>query len=485
MIHTYIPRSINRQIFLITAFFIVFLPRTVTADMVVPNPVVTPIPQDAGIKQHAFVASPLDLSAYGYGEQEFTVAGTANTYNRDGQWRSDGKWGIKVARADRPYTTRILVRRPLDPAKFNGIVVVEWMNNTAFMDVDVIWGQSHHALMREGFAWVGVSAQAFGVTVLKNWDRERYGSLRHGNDGVSYDIFSQVGQAVRSQSDLILGGLPVTGVMGAGESQSAIRLTTYVNAFQAAAKEVYDGILLYSRFPLSAPLKSGITLLAPQKVYIRDDNALKVLQLETEQDVFFFMFRLARQDDTDNLRTWEVAGASHYDDHGVSNLFPQYRRDWPQLASVELVCRNSPSKIPSYLIVNSALVWLSKWMTTGEAPPQSPRIDYVSGRVVRDEFGNALGGIRLPQMEVPTAMHNYNNFGRVTGGGNWLVNLFACPFLGNTVPFDQATLQELYPSHDDYVTKFTAAADAARDAGFLLPADRDDVVAEAQAAAVP
>lgn len=451
----------------------------------VPDASVSMIADDAGANQRPFVSAILDLSAFDYVEEEFQISGTGNTYSKDGRWRSDGKWNKKISRADLPYSTRMLVRRPADPAKFNGIVIVEWFNNTAFMDVDVIWAQSHDELLREGYAWVGVSAQYFGVTALKAWDKARYGDLHLNTDGLSYDVFSQVGRAVRQQSDLVLGGLTVQGVIGAGESQSAIRLTTYVNAFQAEAAQVYDGVLLYSRFALAAPLKNGISMLAPSKVFIRDDNALKVLQFETEQDVFMFLFRLARQDDNEYLRTWELPGASHYDDYGVSNLLPQYQRDFPALSSIQLVCRNSLNKVPQHYVVNAALSHMAKWVTTGEAPPVSPRIEYRNWQVVRDVNGNAMGGIRLPELEAPTATHNYANYGSVGSGGNLLVNSFACPFLGNTVPFDQARLEALYPSHDDYVMKFTAAADAALRDGFLLQADYDEAVAGAQNADIP
>lgn len=478
---------INTAVRAVSLFFLsisFFLAPSSNAYAVVADPVVTPIAYDAGSIGHPFVAAILNLAEVGYVENEFKLSGIANTYKRSGRWRSDGKWAVGVSRADVPYATRMLVRRPSDPAKFNGIVIIEWLNNTAFMDVDVIWGQSHDALIREGYAWVGLSAQAFGVTALKAWDRQRYGELSVRSDGLSYDIFSQAAKAVRNQSELVLGGLSVQGVIGAGESQSAIRLTTYVNAFQAPATEVYDGIFLYSRFALAAPLRNGITILSPSRVYIRSDNALKVLQFETEQDVFMFLFRLARQDDTEFLRTWELAGASHYDDYGVGNLLPQYQRDLPQLASIELTCKNALNKIPQHYVVNAALASLSKWITTGEAPPPSPRIEYVDGKVVRDSDGNAVGGIRLPEMEAATATHNYNNFGNLRGA-NWFVNAFACPFLGNTVPFDKATLASHYIDHQDYVTKFTAAADAALNAGFLLQPDYAEAVAKAQAADVP
>ena len=56
---------------------------------------------------------------------------------------------------------------------------------------------------------------------------------------------------------------------------------------------------------------------------------------------------------------------------------------------------------------------------------------------------------------------------------------------GNTTPFTASKLLELYPTHDDYVTKFTAAADEALAKGYLVQADRDEVVKEATAAPIP
>jgi hypothetical protein len=60
-----------------------------------------------------------------------------------------------------------------------------------------------------------------------------------------------------------------------------------------------------------------------------------------------------------------------------------------------------------------------------------------------------------------------------------------CLLSGFFTPLSDSTLSRLYPTHASYVSKFTAAADAAVAAGFLTPADRDAAVAAAQAAAIP
>ena len=68
------------------------------------------------------------------------------------------------------------------------------------------WIAGHDELVRDGFAWVGVSAQQVGVDALKAADPSRYGSLSHPGDSYSYDIFSQAGQAVWDDSAQLLGG---------------------------------------------------------------------------------------------------------------------------------------------------------------------------------------------------------------------------------------------------------------------------------------
>ena len=54
----------------------------------------------------------------------------------------------------------------------------------------------------------------------------------------------------------VLGSLQPTRVIAIGESQSAVFLTTYVNAIDPLAK-VYDGFLIHSRFGNAASLEDA------------------------------------------------------------------------------------------------------------------------------------------------------------------------------------------------------------------------------------
>src|SRR5262245_61390013 len=134
-----------------------------------PLPTVTEIPPGSGRHGHPYDAVPetpiipgapfIDLAARGYVEREFKMAGGATVYRKRGVWGSNGRWSVTVSQTGVPYTTRLLVRYPTDPAKFNGTVVFEWLNITTGGDQDPVWSLTYEELLREGFAYVGVSPQ--------------------------------------------------------------------------------------------------------------------------------------------------------------------------------------------------------------------------------------------------------------------------------------------------------------------------------------
>ena len=146
-----------------------------------------------------------DVADLGYVAEEFFVSGTADAYAAVGELGPDGRWSAaRSARAD--YTTRIVVLRPSDAAAFNGTLLVEWLNVSGGIDAPALWFMAHREMIREGYAYVAVSAQRVGVEggaslgfdmSLKTQDPGRYSSLRHPREGFSYDIFSQVGRLAR------------------------------------------------------------------------------------------------------------------------------------------------------------------------------------------------------------------------------------------------------------------------------------------------
>jgi hypothetical protein len=433
-------------------------------------------------KPFAFAA--VDLGANGYSEKEFFFEGDVSAYSLLGQMSIDGKWTLAPA-TKAYFKSRMLVRRPMDAAKFNGTVIVEWFNVSGGADADPGFIYNAEELIREGYAWVGVSAQAQGVVgggfaipiqglvPLVQYDRERYTSLSHPGDAYSFDIFTRAAQIVRGAGGVdVLEGLSPKRLIGYGESQSAGRLVSYVNGVHPLV-DVFDGFFIHSRGSSGPSFASDATVgpgLSGDPVHIRDDIDVPVFQFQTETDVFALGFLSARQDDFDKLRTWEVAGTSHIDAYSLS-------LDKSGLAD-SLGCEQ-PNDGPQHYVVRAALHGLDRWVRDGTAPAKSDRLMSNSdGTPLTDQHGNTHGGVRTPDVEVPTS--TLSGLPAASGGLN-----FVCSLFGHTEPFTPQKLMQLYPLHEGYVSKVRIAARATREAGFTLVPEEQAMVAKAEAARVP
>ncbi len=420
-----------------------------------------PVTVEPGDPSHDFIfsTSPMDLEGQGYIEEEFFIEGTANRYTRPGLETAD------IVDGGHPYKTRFVVRRPTDPGRFNGTVVIEWNNVTAGRDLDIDWFQMGEHFMRGGYAWIGLSAQRVGVDHLRGWSPTRYGSLdvtaggTIDNDALSYDILSAVAAVVRNPGDAdVLGGLEVERLFATGHSQSAGRLASYLNNVHPR-DPVFDAVVVHGG--------GG---------RIRDDQAVKVWKLMAETD----MRRRTgnRQPDTDTFRQWEVAGSSHVDvffGQESSKVAALSDGRDPATAQLrDLSCeRPVYSRVPFRHVMHAAFDQLVRWVDDGTSPATAPSIEAApSGSATvfaRDEHGNARGGIRLAAHAVPTA----TNTGINSGSG-------FCGLYGSHEPFDADTLAALYPSHADYVAAVRAVVAENLAAGYIVEHDAEATIREAE-----
>jgi hypothetical protein len=395
----------------------------------VPDPKVEAIAADAG-KGYPFGRFK-DIAKFDYVEEEFFFSGTTPA----------------------SYTSRILVRRPKDPAKFSGTVFAEWLNVSGQIDFATEWTYSREYFMRAGHVHVSVSAQQVGADALKNTcDSERYARISHPGDTYANAIFSQAGAAVRLQTKLVLGDcMPVHAVIAIGQSQSAMRLADYINNAQANDK-VYDGIVPHS----GAEPTSNNT---PVPVFI--------VTTLTEGNMSLTPAK--------NLAKWVLAGATHSDVYETTRGL-EVAADIGMDATPQK-CTYPGNTYPSWRVYNAVWDWMHRWVRKGEKPPEAPLL---TGK--NDEYGNTLGGVRLPEIDVPTATYSTANSAADPFD---MVSAMACVFMGAATPFTEQQLLQLYPTHDDYVNKYTAAADKALAAGYLLKPEYDDAIKEAKAAAIP
>ena len=433
-------------------------------------------PVTGGTRGHPFASlakrpSPVDLAAAGYTEGEYFLTGTARSFTPGGPLGADGRWTVHPA-GTAPYTTRMLVERPADPRRFNGTVVVEWLNVSAAAESPPDLAYAHRELLRDGYAWAGVSAQQLGVTGspygLKAWDPDRYGPLRHPGDSFSYDIFTQAGAALRHpRGARPLGGLRVRRLIADGESQSATRMTTYVNAF-ARRGTTYDAYLIHSRGAGAAPLSQAPQVPAepPATVFVRGDLRRPVLQFQTETELTALGYLPARQPDTARLRTWEAAGTSHIDTTTLADILLMQRRDLPGYPAP--VCDRPVNDGQERYAMGQAVRTLTRWAKGGPPPARAPRIRMSAGTITRDARGNALGGLRTPAVDAPLTS--------LTGDGNtppgW------CSLFGTTTPLPR----DLYPDRRAYLAKVTRAAVSAARHGYVDARDIPRILRESRAA---
>ena len=450
-------------------------------------------PVTGGSKGWAFGGPVADLAALGYRQEEYFLEGEAARYGpvpgtdlgRDGHWRVEP---VETT----PFTTRLVVVRPEDPADFNGTVIVLWNNVSA--GYENFGGGDSPEVFENGYAYVAVSAQRVGIhgqsdnpQGLRAWDPQRYGSLSIPSDDYSFDIFTQAADLVapdRQRGTLdLMGGLDVRRLIAQGASQSAARLASYLNAVQPITRR-FDAFFLLMYFGGGTPLEVGDAVMTvprdaavaasapriPEGLHLlRDDLGVPVMVVNTECEATSCYG--VRQPDSDRFRYWEVAGASHVALPAMASSSPRMERDFGFAIPLDDESMQRINQVSVAPVVDAALHHLQAWLVDGTPPPVQPRIDFEGDppRVVRDDNGIAQGGIRLPQVEVPLA-HN--------SAIQQSPDVFS-RLVGFHEAFPVEKVRALYGDRDTYLDRYAKATRAAETAAVILPRDVDPLLAEA------
>jgi len=479
---------------------------------------------------------PIDLSKYDYVEEEYFATGGAHVYDwvpssdfdlvvLDPESRDWVAYEKRALIKPTPYTTRIVVRRPENMQLSSGRVVVEIINMTADYDWTAIWGALWEQVIKQGDVYVGITSKPNVFRSMARFDERRYGHLSMPNplppgeqacgsfdemdydpnlsklseNGLAWDIFTQIGALLKSDSASNPLGRAADRLYLAGESQSANYLTRYFRWFHQRAKlpdgkPVYDGYLAEAGGTSTANMR-GLNQCAVETNPLAADDTqreipgrgvpLMVVHSEWDfplskwppNDFPLSSRRPNANSETDKFMMWELAGASHgwtwqYD---YSDAAPEDVRA-AGLEPYEFVCSPKQPEINLYMIEKAAYVLLDRWVTTGVAPP---RADYIQTdtpgnpqQPSLDEYGNARGGLRMPEISVPIARYK----------GVYVPD----PDCKNAVlPFDQHTIDTLYPQSGDYLSQFEAATNALAQDGFLLPEDAEKLIEAAVRRSVP
>jgi hypothetical protein len=430
-------------------------------------------PQIPGFRTLAALPAP-------YVQEEFFASGTATVYTYEEQPRR----GVVLPRElGVPWKTRLIVRRPADPADANGSVVIEWWNSTAGFDAAPVWDASAEFFAREGWTYVGVTNSnvpiAFlqggcllgGVIPVANC-RQRYATLSLPENGQAYDALSQIAHALKQggASSPLPAAYPVERVFHTGQSQQGGSVITYASDFHFPANDGYFvQVAAFGRAINSGPVCGSAgappypactPALQGSDRFVRTDLPVPVIQALSETDVsigFGGVAEGSRQHDTRSYRYYEMAGTPHVGVHEGVDIVPG-------LLKLEDTCLhpiNSHADGPvfgSYLL-NAMWKNLERQVRDRVPPPQGKPISIVDGEIERDEFGNAVGGLRLPELDVPVASYlpsnvvDEENIPGILRPALPLLNLF-CNLAGSVFAFDAETLAELYPKPERFETSY-------------------------------
>jgi hypothetical protein len=437
-------------------------------------------------KPRAVITTEFDANSVGYTETEHFMSGTAHSFVPNEPLTPDGHWSVRKAADNAAYKTRIISYTP-SPEEFSGTVYVSWLNVSVGQDLAPDWLYAHNEAVRQGAAFVLVSAQKRGLDNAIATQPARYGSLSHPGDSFSYDIFSQAGRVLKDDPSQLIGNLKPTNLVAIGVSQSADRLNTYVNAVQPLEK-IYDGFFLWSKvskgpainrpaYPLSQAPQADVP--APSGTRVRTDQ-VPVLDFTTEWDAEALPENTVTQPDSALYRAWHVAGTGHAD--AYQNYWAEdtgsrrYVRDVAQGTFDAMInpVRTTPFGTCAvginvgvmHYTSEAALRTFDRWVRTGIAPASAPRFELVKtypeitlNEFAFDDNGVVRGGIRTPFVDAPIAV--------VTGRRG--ANTATCSAVGTTTPFTASKLSTLYPTHSSFVKKWTRSTEAAVDQGWILP----------------
>jgi hypothetical protein len=508
---------------------VVALSTTARAQSAIPLPAVAG-PVAVTTTSYPFLAAnrlqePVDLAKIGYVEEEFFVSGRANVYD----WAQDGTLSVKTPNA--PYTTRILVRRPANPAQFSGSVVVELIHAPSGNDFPEMFSWSGDYVFQHHDAYVGITMDPMSIKALQKFNAARYAPLSMANpnpteacaaggrgnaeaatsdseEGLKWDVITQVGALLKSNAPLrLLAGFNVQYLYMT--SQDAAQ-TTYINAIGphaklANGKPVYDGHVIKSGGRPARIRRCAQAPGAGDPRAVVKNAGVPVINVLQEGDVLGALTNRRADSDApgDQYRWYEVAGTAH-------SSPPPYRTAVPVAA--DLMALGPAAVVPHYVATaiapytleqplkdpercaNSEMVTeqpilmyifhgaydnLDQWVRKGTPAPKASRIETkdVGGKTVitMDDIGNNLGGIRSPYVDEPTRIY-HTGHGQGPGCGN---------NFGYSEPLNWARLDALYGGYKNYAAKVSASIDKLLKDRWVTASDAQRIRAELLAPPTP
>lgn len=439
------------------------------------------------------------LRQAGYVQEEYLLTGAANIYAEN----ADGS--LTVKQGDVPYTTRMVLIRPRDPRRFNGIVQLGFSHPQL---ASAQWGRIDAAVLRSGSAYALLaiggdegtrerSTPAWPVStplLFKWYDPARYAAFNWpSDDGIRWDVIGQAATKLRAGGpangpSAPLAGLKVRRIYMSGWSFLGSTIRSWINfGFHDRYRRADGGPLVdgYLIGISAASVGAGhVPLNSADPVRDRTKTQLKVIdspviELTSEMEAITNVHLTRTESDAvqGGYRIYELGGTSH----GDSGVAGQVRAASVQLAArrhpaVELpvTCSVADTDVPMRDIADAALANLDRWVSTGQPAPRASRMVVAAdGKdFARDAFGNPKGGVRAAQLDLPLVRYA-EPAAELCGGKIPRRNL-------RRLPADPALIAQAYPGgRAEYLARFRARLDELVRQGWLL---KPDAAAQARAA---
>jgi hypothetical protein len=414
------------------------------APIEIPDPIVASIPSvkpitGAGKVYNSSAAQwpGFDVEHFDYEINEYMISGTA-----------DGE----------PYTTRLVIRQPSDDSKFTGMVIAEAMHPAGAAHA---FEYNSVYIMDSGHITVEVVTQGFEQIAAFN--PARYGDISVGNNQVS-EILAQAGALIKSPQSPIA-DLNLRKMVLWGTSASSAILTRYLPSHQVYKlgnmENIYDGFM---------PTMNGSEI---QPVDV------PMIQVPTQHE--YRSVATAVQDGDaqgSQFRVYEFAAMAHLDSRHTRARYTQNDCEMPL------------SNFPIEAYTSVALHHLLQWVDKGIVPPRAQRVimdmyvDNDGSLMQLDEYGNAMGGIRNPYVDVPLAKYTMINTPKSSASGEGLGMMgteILCFLSGWETPISQADLVSKYGNTANYMREVESKLNEQEAAGWSLPVYHDLIMADARA----
>jgi hypothetical protein len=320
----------------------------------------------------AFNSSPAqwpgrDMNFYRYAADEYFVSGTAN--------------GM-------PYTTRVVVRRPTDNARFSGLVVAEPMH-----PIGAAHAFEYNSIYIMSSGHIGVEIVTNGSQQFAPFNMERYSRISV-LQGQNNEILAQVGALIKAPNGLLAGLSPRKTILWGTSASSGI-VVAYLPAHMVYRtpdmQRIYDGF---------QPTSNGGNI---------NPVDVPIVQVPTQHE---FANGATTRFDSDmpgqQFRVYQFPGMGHLDarvnGHGV-----RFNVD---------SCEKTPTMYPNEAYFSVALHHLLQWVDKGVSPPMADRVymdfNYKDDGSLMDldENGNARGGIRTPYVDLAVVKYTERNWAK-------------------------------------------------------------------------